>query len=167
MENPILDFTDTLAKYADEGEFRARIAAAIAAARMSWPRLDVAASCGGDDDELVEPAPAPAAPPSPTDGLKTPAQAARRLVVSIRTLRGLVSSGELRYVNVGRGKQREKMMFTDTDLDDFIASRTRQKAQQCPSTSPKARRSTTSTSSGEVVAFTARRNGQTGGKRKR
>ena len=167
MENPILDFTDTLAKYSDEGEFRARIAATINAARMSWARLDVAASCGDHDDELVEPAPQPALPPSPADGLKTPAQAARRLGVSIRTLRGLVSSGELRYVNVGRGKQREKMMFTDNDLDDLIAGRTRQKAQQCPSTSPKVRRSTTSTSSGEVIAFTARRNGRTDAKRKR
>jgi excisionase family DNA binding protein len=171
MENPILDFTDTLAKYSDEGEFRARIAATINAARMSWARLDVAASCGDDDDddddELVESAPQPAAPPSPADGLKTRTQAARRLGVSIRTLRGLVSSGELRYVNVGRGKQREKMMFTDNDLDDLIAGRTRQKAQQCPSTSPKVRRSTTSISGGEVIAFTARRSGQTGGKRKR
>jgi hypothetical protein len=60
MENPILDFTDTLAKYSDEGEFRARIAATINAARMSWARLDVAASCGDDDD--VEPAPAPRRP---------------------------------------------------------------------------------------------------------
>jgi hypothetical protein len=90
MENPILDFTDTLAKYSDEGEFRARIAATINAARMSWARLDVAASCGDDDDddELVEPVPVPA----PADGLKTPVQAARRLGVSIRTLRGLVSA---------------------------------------------------------------------------
>jgi excisionase family DNA binding protein len=105
--------------------------------------------------------------PAPPDGLKTQAQAARRLNVSIRTLRGLVDSGELRYVNIGRGKRREKMMFTDGDLDDLIARRTRQKAQEtCPSTSPKARRSTTSTSSGAVLAFTARRNGQTGGKRK-
>jgi excisionase family DNA binding protein len=167
MENTILDFTDTLAKYSDKGEFRARIAATINAARMSWARLDVAASCGDDDDELVEPAPQPALPPSPADGLKTPARAARRLGVSNRTLRGLVTSGELRYVNVGRGKQREKMMFTDSDLDDLIATRTRQKAQQCQSISPRARRTTTSTSSGEVLDFTARQKGQTGGKRKR
>jgi len=153
-----------------DAEVRANIAAAIDAIRVPWERgnhLDVAAS--DDDDELVEPAsvPQPAAPPSPTDGLKTPAKAARRLGVSIRTLRGLVSSGELRYVNVGRGKQREKLMFTDSDLDGFIAERTRQKAQQCQSISPRARRSTTMTSSGAVLAFTARRNGQTGGKRKR
>jgi excisionase family DNA binding protein len=144
------------------------IAAAIDAARMPHARgalrLDVA---GDDDDELVAPVPQPAAPPSPADGLKTPAQAARRLGVSIRTLRNLVSTGGLRYVNVGHGKQRERIMFTDNDLNDLIASRTRQKAQQCQSISPRARRTTTSTSSGEVIAFTARRNGQTDAKRKR
>jgi excisionase family DNA binding protein len=153
-----------------DDELRAHIAAAIDAARVPYARgnalrLDVA--CGDDDDdELAEPAPQPALPPSPADGLKTPAQAARRLGISIRTLRDLVSSGELRYVNVGRGKQRERVMFTDNDLSDLIASRTRQKARQCQSTSPRARRSTTSTSSGEVVAFTALRSERNAGKRK-
>ena len=144
------------------------IAAAIDAARMPHARgalrLDVA---GDDDDELVAPVPQPAAPPSPADGLKTPSQAARRLGISIRTLRGLVTSGDLRYVNVGRGKQREKIMFTDNDLNDLIAGRTRQKAPECQSISPRARRSTTSISSGEVVAFTALRSGQTAAKRKK
>jgi excisionase family DNA binding protein len=151
-------------------ELRAHIEAEIASARCGPAPVHFDP---GDDDELVEPVPAPVTSSSSreehgaADGLKTPAQAARRLGISIRTLRGLVSSGELRYVNVGRGKQREKMMFTDNDLDDLIAGRTRQKAQQCPSTSPKVRRSTTSTSSGEVIAFTARRNGRTDAKRKR
>jgi hypothetical protein len=159
VENPILDFSATLAKPAvvrvDAAALRAHMAGAIAMlARM--------------DAELVKPAPAPVpAQPAPADGLKTQAQAARRLNISIRTLRGLVSAGDLRYVNVGHGKEREKMMFTDNDLNDLIASRTRQKAQQCQSISPRARRSTTSTSSGEVIAFTARRNGRTGAKRKR
>jgi excisionase family DNA binding protein len=117
------------------------------------------------DDGLVEPVPPPQ--PVPSDGLKTPAQAAQRLGVSIRTLRGLVSSGAVRYVAIGRGRQREKMMFTDADLDDLVASRTRQKARECLSTSPKVRRSITSTSNGKVLAFTARRNGRTDAKRKR
>jgi len=150
-----------------EDEFRAYIDAEIAAARASGLAPVRFFDPGDDDDELVEPAPQPAPAPAPADGLKTPSQAARRLGVSIRTLRGLVSSGELRYVNVGRGKQREKMMFTDNDLDDLIAKRTRQKAQQlCQSTSPAARRTITTTSNGKVLAFTARRNGRIGGKRK-
>jgi excisionase family DNA binding protein len=127
----------------------------------NFDRLD-----GDDLEELW--GPAPVLEPVPTDALKTQAQAARRLGVSIRTLRGLIDSGEVRYVNLGRGKQRQKIMFTDSDLDDLIASRTRQKApQSCPSISPKARRSTTTTSGGEILAFTARQNGQISGKRKR
>jgi Helix-turn-helix domain len=106
-------------------------------------------------------------PNTQADGLKTPAKAAQRLGVSIRTLRGLVSAGDLRYVNVGRGKQREKMMFTDSDLDDLIASRTRMKAQEsCLSTSRRVRPSTNTISDTKVLDFTARRNGQIGAKRK-
>jgi hypothetical protein len=163
LENPILDFTDTLAKreLLAQDKLRAHFAGAIAAAR---PRgLAPVINFKPDDDKLV----GLAAVPAPADGLKTPVQAARRLGISIRTLRGLVNAGDLRYVNVGRGKQREKIMFTDSDLDDLIASRTRQKAQSCPSISLKARRSTSTTSSGEVLVFTARRSGQAGGKRKR
>jgi excisionase family DNA binding protein len=52
------------------------------------------------------PEPEPAPPPAPDD-LKTPSEAARRLGISIRTLRSLVGDGDLRYINVGRGKQRE------------------------------------------------------------
>jgi excisionase family DNA binding protein len=77
-----------------------------------------------DDDELVAPLPVPTPPqpvpvPAHADGLQTKSQAARRLNISIRTLRGLIKSGELRYVNVGHGKEREKIMFTDSDLDDL------------------------------------------------
>lgn len=161
------------ARKADEDALRARIEAAIEAARVPWEKdkhREKVNSEGdlGDDDgpdilALNEPAPSPA----PADGLKTSAQAARRLGISIRTLRGLVSSGELRYVNVGRGKQREKTMFTDNDLGDLIAKRTRQKAQElCPSTSQRARPSITSTSSGEIIAFTALRSERIAAKRK-
>jgi excisionase family DNA binding protein len=195
MEIPTINYSATLAKPADEGllarlareqnpqdgvkpyqlppdEFRAYLEAEIDAARMPWARGNAhRRDEPGEDEELVDvpvPAAQAATPPFPTDGLRTPAQAARRLGVSNRTLRGLVTSGEVRYVNVGRGKQRERVMFTDSDLDDFISNRTRQKAQQsCPSTSQRARRTTTSTSSGEVIAFTARRKEQTNARRKR
>jgi hypothetical protein len=84
MENPILDFTDPLAKR--ELLWRAHNAGAIAAARARGlgPVFNFHSD---DDDVLVEPTSQPAAPPSPADGLKTPAQAARRLNVSIRTRR--------------------------------------------------------------------------------
>jgi sugar phosphate isomerase/epimerase len=70
MEKTILDNSATLAKHAllarlhndhvprTEDDLRAHIEAAIDAAREPWTRgLDIAASCGDDDDELVEPAP--------------------------------------------------------------------------------------------------------------
>ena len=50
--------------------------------------------------------------------LRTPRSAADWLGVSVKTLRGLVQDGELRYVNVGRGKKNIRRMFADEDLQD-------------------------------------------------
>jgi excisionase family DNA binding protein len=55
--------------------------------------------------------------------LLTIAAAADRLSVSIDTLRGLVRDGEMRFVNVGRGKVKPRIMFTDRDIDDFVTRR--------------------------------------------
>jgi hypothetical protein len=96
-------------------------------------------------------------PPPPPDGLRTPREAARKLGCSIKTLLGHIASGALRYVNLGHGTKRPRRMFTDADLDEFVANQTR-KDIPCPSTSPRARHTGTSTSSGEVIGFTARRN---------
>jgi pimeloyl-ACP methyl ester carboxylesterase len=104
--------------------------------------------------------------PDPDSLLLSLAQAARRLAMSTKTLRAHVEAGHIRYVNNGHGRERERMTFTLRDLEDFVAAHTQTKAPQCPSTSQRARRSITSTSSGEVVAFTARRKGRTGAKRK-
>jgi excisionase family DNA binding protein len=57
--------------------------------------------------------------------LITPKEAAKRLRVSIETLAGLAHDGELVYVNVGRGRQRVRMMFTQQDLEEFIDRRKR------------------------------------------
>jgi len=93
MEEPTLNNSATPAKCAllarlhnnhvhkfvvrTEDKLREHFAGAIEAARARGlaPVFDF--EPGDDDDELIEPAPAPAAPPFPTDGLKTPAQAAR------------------------------------------------------------------------------------------
>jgi Helix-turn-helix domain len=99
-------------------------------------------------------------PPPPGDkGLLTPAEAARKLRCSIKTLSGHVASGALRYVDVGLGKKRMRRMFTDADLDNLIANQTR-KDVPCPSTKTEtvARRTGTLTSKCEVIGFTARRN---------
>jgi hypothetical protein len=91
---------------------------------------------------------------SSPDGLKTAAQAAAKLNCSIKTLNGHVASGALRYVIIGHGTKRPRRMFTDADLDAFIASQTRKDAP-CRSTASRARHTGTSIFSGAVIAFTA------------
>jgi hypothetical protein len=105
--------------------------------------------------------------PSP-DGLKTAAQAAAKLNCSIKTLFGHVASGVLRYVDVGHGRKRRRIRFTDADLNEFIANQTR-KVTPCPSrrTETAARRISTSTSKCEVIGFTARRNARRDAKPKK
>jgi excisionase family DNA binding protein len=90
----------------------------------------------------------------PGDGLRTAAEAAAKLGISMRTLREHVDARTLRYVNVGRGRKRIRRMFTDADLDAFIATQTR-KDLPCPSIAPAGRRTGTMTFGGEVVGFTA------------
>ena len=103
---------------------------------------------------------------SSPDGLKTAAQAAAKLNCSIKTLNGHVASGALRYVAIGHGTKRPRKRFADADLDAFIESQTR-KDVPCPSTSPRARHTGTSTSSGEVIGFMARRNARRDAKPKK
>jgi hypothetical protein len=102
----------------------------------------------------------------PPNGLLTRAQAAAKLNCSLRTLDGHVASGTLRYVVIGHGKKRPRRMFTDADLNEFIANQTR-KDVPCPSTASRARRSGTTISGGEVIAFTGLRNARPGGKQRR
>jgi hypothetical protein len=101
----------------------------------------------------------------PPDGLRTSAEAARKLHCSISTLKGHVASGALRYVDIGHGKKRLRRMFTDADLDNFIANQTRKDAP-CPSDAIRARRSGNTASKSEVVAFSALRRRRPGAKPK-
>src|SRR5262249_17562006 len=103
--------------------------------------------------------------PSP-DGLKTAAQAAAKLNCSIKTLFGHVAVGALRYVAIGHGTKRPRKMFTDADIDAFIAAQTR-KDVPCPSTASRARRIGTSISGGEVIALTTLRKRRRDAKPKR
>lgn len=90
-----------------------------------------------------------------TERLHTLAEAAERLRISEHMLRGLVRDGDMRFVNVGRGKIKPRIMFTDRDIDDFIAARQRRLA--CPSTSRKARRNIGTNSNVAVIGFAALR----------
>lgn len=82
--------------------------------------------------------------------LLTPEDAARVLGISEDTLRQMRKSGELPYVNIGRGKKRETPRY---DVDDLIAWRAKRKVTACPSSSdPTPRTASTRMTSGSVVA---------------
>src|SRR5215469_14598733 len=100
--------------------------------------------------------------------LRTPKQAAERLQTSVEQLTGFVRDGELKYVNLGRGKKRPRRMFTDDDLDEFIERRKRREATGglCLSTDRPNRRTGNSISRSEVIAFTARPSARTAEKPK-
>jgi excisionase family DNA binding protein len=104
----------------------------------------------------------------PPDGLLTPAEAARKLRISVKTLLTHVAAGEIGYVIIGRGRKRPRRIFTGAALDEFIANKTRKDAP-CPSTRTRtaARRISTTTSKCEVIGFTARRNARRGVKPKK
>jgi hypothetical protein len=107
----------------------------------------------------------PSARVAPPGGLLTSAQVAAKLGCSIKTLNGHVASGALRYVAIGHGTKRPRKMFTDSDLDAFIANQTR-KDSPCPSSAIRARHIGASTSSSKVIAFSAVPRPRPGGKRK-
>ena len=85
--------------------------------------------------------------------LRTPKQAAELLQTSVAQVIGLVRGGELKYVNIGRGKKKPRIRFTDDDLDELIERRKRREG--CLSTSLQNRRIGNTTSKSEVIAFSA------------
>jgi hypothetical protein len=99
--------------------------------------------------------------------LRSRREAAAKLGCSLRTLRGHVASGALRYVIIGHGTKRPRKMFADSDLDEFIANQTRKDSPACPSSKTKVHPSGDSTSRSEVIAFSVRRKAGASAKRKR
>ena len=146
------------------------VAATIAAASSSRRVLNAFVAAGFQENSARRPIQKQAAHrvrSSIPNGLRTPAEAAARLQISAKQLRAFVRSGELRYVNVGRGSKKPRIRFTDADLTEFIAARTRRNNPPCPSTARKTRRTTFMTSSSEVIGFQARRNARAAEKPKR
>jgi hypothetical protein len=143
----------------------------LAAAEADFNALDVL--CAEADDWLWEQMAAfkkkRAGKPriAPPGGLKSKHEAAAKLGCSIKTLDGHIATGALRYVIIGHGTKRPRRMFTDADLDDFIANQTRKDAPACPSTETRARRIGSSTFGAEVIAFTALPKPRPGAKPKR
>jgi hypothetical protein len=97
-------------------------------------------------------------PPADPEGLLTAAEAAARLGITIGQLKAHVADGAIRYINVGRGKQRARYRFAPADLDAFKTNRTTTEQPSCPFSSPKSpRRTIGSASKSSVVGFTALR----------
>lgn len=86
--------------------------------------------------------------------LLTPAQAADLLNISTKTLRAHVKAGEIAFITVGLGVKRQRMVFSQQDILDFI---NRHRIRQSPPTSAKQARSTLFISDSTVVGFTALR----------
>jgi len=102
----------------------------------------------------------------PPDGLRTKAEAAAKLGCSPKTLDGYVSTGALPYVALGHGKKRQRKMFKDADLDEFIANQTR-KDSPCPSAATRGRHSGNTASNSELIPFTEVQRRRTSAKPKR
>jgi excisionase family DNA binding protein len=87
-------------------------------------------------------------------------EAAARLGIGKTLLRAHIASGTIRYVSVGAGAKRRRIMFTHRDLNEFVQDRSRRELAACPPSSPRARKPTYTTSPSTVVAFTALRERQ-------
>jgi hypothetical protein len=95
------------------------------------------------------------------DGLLTPKQAAADIGISVKTLTGHANDGEIRYINVGRGKKKTRRMYDPNDIKEFKERRARREVPQCQSTATRKARSTTTISDSKVIAFTALQNART------
>jgi excisionase family DNA binding protein len=100
----------------------------------------------------------PEAVPTPKrdSELLTIDEAAEYLNLTADQVRAFIADGELRYINVGRGKKRPRMRFTKADLNEFIERRARRDAP-CQSTNTSGRHSISSISKSPVVGFAAAR----------
>jgi hypothetical protein len=96
---------------------------------------------------------------APDGGLFDVKQSARKLGISEDQVRGFVEAGELQFINLGLGKKRPRMRFTEADLDDLIERRRRRNIP-CLSTNRRNHRIGNTTSKPEAIGFTARRNAQ-------
>jgi predicted DNA-binding transcriptional regulator AlpA len=98
-------------------------------------------------------------PPDP-DAYLTLDQITARFSVSRKTIMGHVKDGTLRCIDIGRGRQKRRLRFAPKDIDELIQKR-KGGAEQCPSIATPSRRSTGTTSSAKVVAFSVLRNART------
>lgn len=81
--------------------------------------------------------------------LLTPAEAARELRVSEKQLRWLTNAGQIRYINVGLGRERECRRYEPADIDHF------REARKCQSSSEPVKQRTATTSAIDASDFQA------------
>ena len=79
---------------------------------------------------------------------------ARLLSMDESTLRAHVLAGNIRFIRTGLGIKSIRREFRLSDVLEFLEKMSR---VECPSTSVKTRRITTTTSNSEVIGFTALR----------
>jgi excisionase family DNA binding protein len=78
---------------------------------------------------------------------------ARYLGITADQVRAFIADGELRYIDLGRGKKRPRIRLTKENLDEFIEQRTRRDMPPRLSTDRKSHRSTGTTSKSVVSDF--------------
>ena len=129
-----------------------------AASRRLFPECPRPADGGGAHTGASQVAPPAQAAHAPPNGLRTRAEAAQRLGCSVKTLNGHVASGALalRHHRPRHASARARCSPTPISTHSLPAQ-TRKDVPACPSTATRARRTGSSTSSREVIAFTARR----------
>ena len=91
-------------------------------------------------------------PKNSAEMLMTPKDAASKLGISLKTLMAHVSTGNIRYVNIGT-KKRRICRFTQNILDRFIEKRKTKEYQKCLSINYPAHHITTTTSNGAATSF--------------
>jgi hypothetical protein len=110
--------------------------------------------------------PQPTKPRKTPDDLMTMSEAAAQARIGVKTFKGHVARGAVRYVILGLGTKRPRKRIAPADLTAFIEAQTR-KDVACPSTEPRARRTGNFISGGEVIAFTAQPRPRPGAKPKK
>jgi excisionase family DNA binding protein len=105
----------------------------------------------------------------PHGRLLTVNEAAARLGISAKTLRGHIRAGRLRYLSVGLGERRQAYRIEENDLEAFkeAIGRRNPEAGQCRSTARRTRRIINTTSNSGVTGFTALRDAKANAKPKR
>jgi hypothetical protein len=110
--------------------------------------------------------PQPTKPRKNPDGLMTVGEAAAQARIGVKTFKGHIDSGAIRYVIIGHGTKRPRKRITPADLNAFIEAQTR-KDVAYPSTEPRVRHTGNFISGGEVIAFTAQPRPRPGAKPKK